>query len=367
MLFLNRFFRPRPARAPALALCLLGTIPSLGLAAEDVAWRAAHEAIREAGGWKAYLRESAQAQEALRAERQAREERLITWDFDQLIGLAFSRQPGLVTSQERWRALRQAVHDPARLSRAARIVVEVQTLALQWAHAREAFEVWVEREDLAEVQLELGRRMQAVGNLPQRKLLALELSHLQMRSHRLAAQSRARSAEAALERFWLQYARQQPRLDQHRFSLRLPAGQASFDTGGEGGACPRAAWIDEPGSRAMFDRARAADGRGPLELTLAYSRLLETEALWRHAREQAVLLQQELWPRQQALFDEQLLQYNGMFIGSPKLLEERQHLLATALRVLDAQRDYGLAQARLCHQQILVLLEEIPFSSGVLR
>ena len=64
-------------------------------------------------------------------------------------------------------------------------------------------------------------------------------------------------------------------------------------------------------------------------------------------------------PARQTISEEHLLAYNGMLIGTPKLLKDRDQAMGFELEVLEALRDYWLARSRRDHQQATVLFEEI--------
>jgi hypothetical protein len=106
------------------------------------------------------------------------------------------------------------------------------------------------------------------------------------------------------------------------------------------------------------------EGRGPSSvqpygLLQAYAALAHAEQQLRLVTDRAQLLVEEGLPARQTISEEHLLAYNGMLIGTPKLLKDRDQAMGFELEVLEALRDYWLARSRRDHQQATVLFEEI--------
>ena len=170
-------------------------------------WPGANRAVDEAGGWKAYLRESQAAQAASRATAfrpdRSPAHRAKTWqDFSQTldnwITVAMASQPGLQRATET--LIRGAATDPSWLttSESARAVL-AQGLrvsrplveeAIAWIYAQEVHQRLLEREDLADVAWELARRMHAVGTLPLQEEREARLHLLEIRAARQKAEAR---------------------------------------------------------------------------------------------------------------------------------------------------------------------------------
>jgi hypothetical protein len=347
-------------------------------------WPAANRAVDEAGGWKAYLRESTAAQSAASpgdrssafrgdrsAAQRAAEARRFAQTVDGWIDSALLAQPGLTPATEMLGRELATVRHFGQLSSGARSTLsqavglarQVTDDAIAWAYAQEHRARRREREDLAEVQWELAQRMHAVGNIPLLEERKARLHLLEAQADLHKAQARMLSARESLVRH-----------------LR-PAGLWSEPVDGADGlvlplpqsATPGAAVAAEDGATvnrfakllsaeqraAASQRARAASNATPYALRHAYAALVQAEDLLQLATARAQVLVDEGLTVRIVISDEHLLAYNGMLIGTPKLLKDRDSAMAFELEVLEAVRDYWLARSRRDHQQVVALLEEI--------
>ncbi|RHW20005.1 RND transporter [Pseudomonas jilinensis] len=79
----------------------------------------------------------------------------------------------------------------------------------------------------------------------------------------------------------------------------------------------------------------------------ARSQVRESYLSYRNAWDVAAHYRDEIVPLRQRISEEQLLRYNGMFIGVFDLLADAREQIATVNRYLQAQRDFWVAQAEL--------------------
>ncbi len=350
-------------------------------------WPGANRAVDEAGGWKAYLRESQAAQAAsqgtaFRPDRSPGH-RAKTWQefsqaLDHWITVAMAFQPGLRPATE---ALTQAAaandaglmtSEPARavLTQGLRVSRPLVDEVIAWVYAQEVHQRLLEREDLADVAWELARRMHAVGNLPLQEEREARLHLVEVRAARQKAEARLLQAREAIA----QHARRAGVAVPTRTSVVLPLPSVSMppaDQTMDSAAMGRVIAVI-PRERRLAVSARAMqnpnespkEGHGslspqPYALLQSYAALAQAEQQLRITADRAQLLVEEGLPVRQTISEEHLLAYNGMLIGTPKLLKDRDEAMAFELEVLEALRDYWLARSRRDHQQAAVLLEEI--------
>nr|UOZ96358.1 hypothetical protein NCPCFENI_00252 [Cupriavidus sp.] len=349
-------------------------------------WPAANRTVDEAGGWKAYLRESAAAQSAappearssaFRGERsaaqRATEVRRFAQTVDGWIDSALLAQPGLSkATQMLSRELAAARHlgqlsPSARstLSHAVGLARQVTDDAITWAYAQEHRARRREREDLAEVQWELAHRMHAVGNVPLVEERKARLHLLEARADLYKAQARMLAARESLVRhlrpagLWSEPADGADGLVLPLPQSATPAGLDAAAASEDRTAVNRFARLLPAAQRgAVIQRARSASEATPYALRHVYAALVQAEDQLQLATVRAQLLVDEGLAVRSVISDEHLLAYNGMLIGTPKLLKDRDGAMAFELEVLEAVRDYWLARSRRDHQQVVVLLEE---------
>lgn len=347
-------------------------------------WPAANRAVDEAGGWKAYLRESAAAQSAASpgarssafrrdrsAAQRAAEARRFAQTVDGWIDSALLAQPGLVQATEMLGRELATVRHLGQLSTGARSTLsyvaglarQVTDDAIAWAYAQEHRARRGEREDLAEVQWELAQRMHAVGNIPLVEERKARLHLLEAQADLYKAQVRMLSARESLMRhlrpagLW-----SEPAYGPDGLVLPLPQSATPSATAAteDSVAVNRfTRLVSEAQRAAASQRARTAFDAAPYALRHAYTALVQAEDQFQLATVRAQLLVDEGLAVRSVISDEHLLAYNGMLIGTPKLLKDRDSAMAFELEVLEAVRDYWLARSRRDHQQVVVLIEEI--------
>jgi len=360
---------------------------ALSVQARASDWPGANRAVDEAGGWKAYLRESQAAQAASQATAfrpdRSPAHRAKTWQefsqaLDDWITVAMASQPGLRRATE---ALTEAatanaswltISEPARavLTQGLRVSRPVVEDVIAWVYAQEVHQHLLEREDLADVAWELARRMHAVGNLPLQEEREARLHLVEVRAARQKAEARLRQARETLA----QYARRAGTTVPTRAPVVLPlppVPKPPANQGMESAAMGRViAVVPRDRRLAVSERAmqnpneNLGESRGlsspkPYAVLQSYAALAQAEQQLRLATDRAQLLVDEGLPVRQTISEEHLLAYNGMLIGTPKLLKDRDKAMAFELEVLEALRDYWLARSRRDHQQAVVLLEEI--------
>jgi hypothetical protein len=353
--------------------------------AQSSDWPAANRAVDEAGGWKAYLRESAAAQSAAPPEarssafrgdrsagQRAAEARRFAQTVDGWIDSALLAQPSLSQATQMLSRELAAVRHLGQLSTGARsnllhavgLARQVTDDAIAWAYAQEHRARRREREDLAEVQWQLAQRMYSVGNIPLLEERKARLHLLEAQADLHKAQARMLIARESLVRHlrpsgdWA--------VPGHGIAdgLVLPLPRSSSLGGAvateDGPAANRFTRLLTAAQRgAASQRARTASEATPYALRLAYAALVQADDQLQLATARAQLLVDEGLTVRSVISEEHLLAYNGMLIGTPKLLEDRDSAMAFELEVLEAVRDYWLAQSRRDHQQVVVLLEEI--------
>jgi len=91
---------------------------------------------------------------------------------------------------------------------------------------------------------------------------------------------------------------------------------------------------------AAFARATQLVAEAQSEVRDAYFAYRTADDLARHYRDEVV-------PLHKAIFDENILRYNGMFIGVFDLLADAREQIASVMQSIDAQRDFWLADASL--------------------
>jgi len=350
-------------------------------------WPGANRAVDEAGGWKAYLRESqaAQAASQVTAFRPDRSpaHRAKTWgDFSQLVEhwliVAMDAQPGLrpaiesltrgAATDASWLTASESAR--AVLAQGMRVSQPLVEEVIAWVYAQEVHQRLLEREDLADIAWELARRMHAVGNLPLQEEREARLHLLEIRAARQKAEARLLQAREAIA----QHARSAGVAVPTHTPAVLPlppVPKPPADHGMESAAMGRVMAVI-PRERRLAVSQRATHNpnekprarRGPLSpqpyaLLRSYAALAQAEQQLRLAADRAQLLVEEGLAVRQVISEEHLLAYNGMLIGTPKLLKDRDEAMAFELEVLEALRDYWLARSRRDHQQAAVLLEEI--------
>jgi hypothetical protein len=350
-------------------------------------WPAANRTVDEAGGWKAYLRESAAAQSAASpdarssafrgdrsAAQRAAEARRFTQTVDGWIDSALLAQPGLAQATQLLSRELASVRHLGQLSTGARSTLsqavglarQVTDDAIAWAYAQEHRARRREREDLAEVQWELAQRMHAVGNIPLLEERKARLHLLEAQADLHKAQARMLTVRESLVRhlrpagLWSEPAHGVDGLVLPLPQSATPAGMDAAAASEESAAVNRFARLLPAAQRAAVgQRARAASEATPYALRHAYAALVQAEDQLQLATARAQLLVDEGLSVRSVISEEHLLAYNGMLIGTPKLLKDRDSAMAFELEVLEAVRDYWLARSRRDHQQVVVLLEEI--------
>lgn len=373
------FFVTRAWRVPLAyaAFLVVATMPTLEAAESD--WSRANRSVDEAGGWKAYLRESQAAQArseatAFRSDRssahRAKSWQAFSQQLDHWLNVAVAAQPGLRRATDTLAGA--AGSDPAWLvtSESARAIF-AQSLRLSrplmeeviaWAYAQEVHQRLLAREDLADVAWELARRMHAVGNLPLQEERESRLHLLEIRAARQKAEARLLQAREVLA----DRARAAGLNGPTTASVVLPLPPASKQPQDDvllRDAMGRVVMLVSADTRsAVSSRAVARQNpqnTQPYALVQAYAALAHAEQQLRLATDRVQLVVEEGLPVRQTISEEHLLSYNGMLIGTPKLLKDRDKAMAFELEVLEALRDYWLARSRRDHQQAAVLLEEI--------
>ncbi|MEN9765600.1 MAG: hypothetical protein RL397_1555 [Pseudomonadota bacterium] len=369
------------------AVFFLLAVAALSVQARESDWQGANRAVDEAGGWKAYLRESQAAQATSQATAfwpdRSSAHRAKTWqDFSQLLEhwltVAMNTQPGLrratdsltsiAASDTAWLTTSESVRTI--LAQGLRVSRPLVEEVISWVYAQEVHQRLLEREDLADVAWELARRMHAVGNLPLQEEREARLHLLEIRAARQKAEARLLQAREAIA----QHARSAGVAVPTRASAVLPlppVPKPPADQRIEPDAMGRVIALI-PRERRLGASRRAmqnpnenqGEGRGlssvqPYALLQAYAALAHAEQQLRLATDRAQLLVEEGLPARQTISEEHLLAYNGMLIGTPKLLKDRDQAMGFELEVLEALRDYWLARSRRDHQQATVLFEEI--------
>jgi hypothetical protein len=355
--------------------------------AQSSDWPAANRAVDEAGGWKAYLRESAAAQSAAPPEarssafrgdrsagQRAAEARRFAQTVDGWIDAALFAQPGLTQATQMLGRELATVQHLGQISTAARSTLlhavglarQVTDDAITWAYAQEHRARRREREDLAEVQWELAQRMHAVGNIPLLEERKARLHLLEAQADLHKAQARMLAARESLARH-LRPAGDWAEPAYGSDGLVLPLPQAATPAGLGAAAAPEdrtavnrfARLLPAAQRGAVIQRARTASEATPYALRHVYAALVQADDQLQLATARAQLLVDEGLTVRSVISEEHLLAYNGMLIGTPKLLKDRDSAMAFELEVLEAVRDYWLARSRRDHQQVVVLLEEI--------
>lgn len=91
----------------------------------------------------------------------------------------------------------------------------------------------------------------------------------------------------------------------------------------------------------------AALNRAAQTAVSASSQVRETYGAYRTAHDLARHYRDEILPLRKAISDENLLRYNGMFIGVFELLADAREQIGSVVQAIDAQRDFWLADAAL--------------------
>lgn len=340
-------------------------------------WPAANKAVEEAGGWKAYLRESAAAQAekrfpAFRSDQslaqQAAQARLFSEVLDGWVSSAIGAQPGLQTATallarelSSARHLRQiSTSSRATLSQALVVARQVTDDAIVLLFAQEQHARQREREDLAEVSWELAQRMHAVGNIPLVEERKARLHLLEAQSAVYKAEARMLAARESLAR----HLRPAGNWTLPANSLVLPLPGPATQERAASAITGIANLFSAEQRSAAAERARREPAqthglRHAYGLRHTYAALVQAEDQLQRAGGRARLLAEEGLAVRAAISEEHLLAYNGMLIGTPKLLKDRDTAMAFELEVLESLRDYWLARSRRDHQQVSVLLEEL--------
>ena len=122
------------------------------------------------------------------------------------------------------------------------------------------------------------------------------------------------------------------RAPQRGFDLSLPL--PLFDFGD----------VRRAGAQATY---MAALNRAAQVGTNAVSQLRESHGSYRTAFEVARHYRDEIVPLRKAIAEENMLRYNGMFIGVFELLADAREQIASVVQAIDAERDFWLADAAL--------------------
>jgi len=290
-------------------------------------------------------------------------------------------------------------------SEVARVAVEARQAWVRAVAAEQALRYFGQVKEAADTAAELARRMQAVGNFSKLQRAREQAFYADAVAQLARAQQQARASREALVRVLglddaqaraLQLPERLPDLPAQPLDeagvaagwtqrLDLQLAQAELDRSARvAGLAPvtsvaqglhlgiaRHSESGEPPQKGfelevpvpLFDlgdarrteaRARhlAAHQRMTALSVQARSELREQHAAYRTAWQLARHYRDEIVPLRKAISDENLLRYNGMFIGVFELLADARSQIGSVVQAIDAQRDFWLADAAFRAAQI---------------
>lgn len=310
-------------------------------------WLRANEQVHEAGGWKAYARES-------QAGSQAKSQAAQTGDVSAekmlslagAIEIALNREPSLVQTLSTIRDkaipyLQLSGHQREALTAYARISAQTEELYHAAVAAGERLAYREQVSEAASLAAELAARMRKVGNLNALHTLEEKLSFANAQNRVVQAQLELSERREAL----ITHLALSGDLTQFSLPQRLPK-------------LPQSPVSLSPLEQRLLDR-KATDNsmsdRSPLairtlsEATRAFSAYQQAHAIARQ-------YSQEILPVRKQISEENLLRYNGMIIGIFELLTDAKSQVESVEASLNANERFWKAQAIFTYQ--LALLKE---------
>jgi hypothetical protein len=322
-----------------ILLCLLlGFTQALSSAhAQTVGdWREANDRVHQAGGWKAYARERADATTPAASPAPNKEAPLT---LDQAIERARALSPLIA------RNLGNVSRDPANYPRLTdpqraaitedqHLVSRVTTLFYQLLADRDRVALRVEAAELSAIAEEVITRMRKAGNTNDLHAGEMQLAAAKSQEAVSAARLSLVDAKEALA-LRLQLSGTDPRLDLPGSLPVLPKQLAALSS------------IDQ--------RLLSFFSESP-EVLKRQAAVRKAFTLRDEAHRMARLYQDRVLPLQQKISEETLLHYNGMIVGVFELLKDAEHHASIKESHIDALLRYWKSEAELI--QTLTTLRE---------
>lgn len=308
-----------------------------GVHAQSVGdWREANDRVHEAGGWKAYARERA---DAAKPDKRSAPNREASFTLDQAIERVRALSPEIarnLVNGSRALADYPRLTDPQRsaLIEDQHLVSGVTQLFYQVIAARDRLALRTEAAEISAIAEEIINRMRKVGNTNDLHAGEMQLASAKSQEAVSAAKLSLIGAKETL-------------------ALRLQLG----------GTDPR---LDLAGSLPVPPKQLTALSRIDQRLLSFFSQspeVLKRQAAARkalaardEAHRMARLYQDRVLPLQQKISEETLLHYNGMIVGVFELLKDAEHHVSIKESQIDALLRYWQSEAELT--QTLTTLRE---------
>jgi hypothetical protein len=295
-------------------------------------WSKANEAVDRAGGWKAYLRESAQPDQPVTGQPKAAQLQL-----EDALARALMLAPELRSSLQgidlkQPDVLRLTEHQRQTLLRYARLTADVKTHYFAAVAARERLAYQQQVVEATSIAAALSQRMARTGNLNAVHQAEAQLAYAEAMKRLMQAQTDQVQTKEALIRL-----------------LNLSGPDADFSLSDRLPALPSA-----PMALGRLERyaVEEAAESGPLmarhpEFLRLRSDARETYLRYRAAFDWAEHYQKEILPLRQKISEEQLLRYNGMIIGVFELLDDARQQAKAVTEYLEALHLFWKAEAAL--------------------
>lgn len=295
-------------------------------------WRAANERVLEAGGWKAYLRESTQGAAKAAAEKSGA-----------ILTLANAIEISLANHVEITQALsgidvkapnfmQLSDHQRSALQRHAELIAQIKSAYFAAVAAQERLAYQHQVVEAAAIAAEIASRMASVGNLNAVHQAKEQLPYAQAMQALAKSQTQAMASKEALIR------RLNLAGDQAMFSLpdRLPQMPST----------PMA--LGAMDTRAMTEGVAASHFalRHPTAIRVR-SEARQAYQQYRAAHDAARHYQQQILPLRKKISEENLLRYNGMLMGVFELLEDAGHQARAVKDYIDRLEAFWVADAAL--------------------
>ena len=322
-----------------LSLCLLlGFTQALsGVQAQSVGnWREANDRVHEAGGWKAYARERADATKPAASSAKSKE---TSFTLDQAIERARTLSPQIarnLVSVSREPADYPRLTDPQRsaITEDQHLVSGVTTLFYQLLADRDRVELRAEAAEISAIAEEVITRMRKAGNTNDLHAGEMQLAAAKSQEALSAARLSLIDAKEALA-LRLQLSGTDPRLDLAG-SLPPPPKQLAV--------------------LPLIDRRLLSFFSESPEVLKRQAAVRKAMAVRDEAHRMARLYQDRVLPVQQKISEETLLHYNGMIVGVFELLKDAEHHASIKESHIDALLRYWKSEAELT--QTLTTLRE---------
>jgi hypothetical protein len=308
-------------------------------------WRSANERVDQAGGWKAYAREAAEAAKVGKAPHAAPADPSgkggtpAPLTLRRALDLAINAQPELVQSLggvtlEAPDYLRLSSAQRSALTKHAELVAEVSRHYYAAVAAQERVAYQHQVTEAMAIAAELAGRMRSVGNLNAIHQSEEQLTYAKTVKELVKAEQAAVTARERLIR-----------------RLNLSGADATFSLPSKLPDLPTAPNALSPLEQRLIaeapaDASSSVSERLPASVSLrsevrqAYSHYRRAYDLARHHRD-------EVLPLQRRISEEQLLRYNGMLIGVFELLADAKDQVKAVEGYLDALYAFWTAEADL--------------------